>query len=303
MTTVPEERVEEQEQSNGAGPITLGVVAISYNEEQDLPGFLEHLQDWVDEIVIVDDGSTDSSREIIAASSAPTRLVLSPRQEGEFFSHQRNKGIAASHSHWLLHMDIDERVSPDLAAEIISAIRAPGKDAYRYRRRNYFMHRPMKGGGWQRWNLVHLARRDALRFGGMFHEECQLNIPESGVGQLTGLMYHLNEDNLRKRFRKSDTYLEETLVALRDSGIRPRFITLLLRPLRVFAVKYFLHGGFKDGVPGLISALHSSIATFRAHALLWEEQHKVTRKHLEEMIKHDWDSQAENIKETLRNPP
>ena len=151
---------------------TLGVVAISYNEEKDLLGFIDHLLPWVDEIVIIDDGSSDRTADIASIKGSKVHFILSPRKEGEFFSHQRNKGIANSSCDWLIHMDIDERVTPALATEILMAISDTTKDAYRFRRKNFFLHRAMRGGGWQDWNLIHLARRSVLKFGGMYHEEC-----------------------------------------------------------------------------------------------------------------------------------
>jgi (heptosyl)LPS beta-1,4-glucosyltransferase len=90
---------------------TLGVVAISYNEEIDLPGFLEHLVTWVDEIVIVDDGSTDSTEQIASNYGSKVKFIRSKRVKGEYYSDQRNKGIDNANSDWLLHMDIDERVT------------------------------------------------------------------------------------------------------------------------------------------------------------------------------------------------
>src|SRR5205814_9674367 len=138
---------------------TLGVVAISHNEEQDLPSFLGHLLPWVDEIVLVDDGSTDHTPELAQAAAPKVKFITSPRQPGEYYSHQRNKGIDAAKSDWLLHMDIDERMTPELAEEILAGIREVGKDGYRFRRLNFFLHRPIRSSGWQNWNLIHLARR------------------------------------------------------------------------------------------------------------------------------------------------
>ena len=267
---------------------TLGVITISYNEERDLPGFLENLLEWVDEIVIVDDGSSDRTEELTEAAGGKVKFLRSPRVEGEYFSHQRNKGIDAATSDWLLHMDVDERVTRELSREILDAIRDPGKDGYRYRRLNYFMHRPMKGGGWRDWNLVHLARREKFRFGGMFHESCHLDAPENREGQLSGLMVHFNEENLEKRFRKSSAYMEELVKRVEKRSKPVRLIDILGRPLVEFTRKYVLKKGFLDGMPGLISAIHAATATFRANALVWDKQNPVSRDEIEADFARQW---------------
>ena len=267
---------------------TLGVVTISYNEERDLPGFLENLLDWVDEIIIVDDGSSDRTEELANAAGDKVKFLRTPRKEGEYFSHQRNKGIDAAKSDWLLHMDVDERVSPELAQEILRAIQDPGKDGYRYRRLNYFMHRPMSGGGWRDWNLIHLARREKFRFGGMFHESCHLDAPAEREGQLDGLMVHFNEENLEKRFRKSSAYGEEVITRIEGRKNPVGYADILGRPLVEFLRKYILKKGFKDGIPGLISAMHSATAIFRANALVWEKQNAVSRDDIEADFRKSW---------------
>ena len=117
---------------------TLGVVAISYNEEVDLPGFLEHLKGWVDEIVIIDDGSTDTTEQIASKYGPKVNFIKSKRDAGEYYSDQRNKGIDHAKSDWLLHMDIDERVTKELSLEILTAVSSPDYDAYKFKRLNYF---------------------------------------------------------------------------------------------------------------------------------------------------------------------
>jgi len=263
--------------------ISLGVVAISFNEKEDMPGFLENLLSWVDEIVVVDDGSSDTTQEICAEAGPKVKFLQSPRKDGEYFSDQRNKGIAAATSDWLLHMDVDERVTRELAAEILEAIKDTNFDGYRYRRLNHFMHRPMHGGGWQDWNLIHLARRKLFKFGGMFHETCHLDAPDSRVGQLKAKMVHFNEHNFEKRMNKSGVYLEEVVKGVEKkgkiSGWRIARATLL-----EFIKKYAYKQGYKDGTPGLISAIHSATATFRAHALVWDRQNRISRAELEENV-------------------
>ena len=263
---------------------TLGVVAISYNEELDLPRFLDNLLSWVDEIVIVDDGSTDNTEDIARAAGAKVSFIVAPRTEAEYFSHQRNKGIEAATSDWLLHMDIDERVTAELAQEILASIKGDQIDAYRYRRLNFFLHRPMKGGGWQDWNLVHLARKETMHFGGMFHEKCIVSTQPERIGQLKGLMWHLNDESYLERMNKSNLYCIEQSRDIGNKGLRVRWWHLLILPAVEFVKKFVKKGGFRDGILGLIFALHASCAKFKACVMLWDEQNSVSRDVIENQI-------------------
>ena len=269
---------------------TLGVVAISYNEEKDLPGFLDNLVHWVDEIVIIDDGSTDKTPEIVAEYSDKVTFIVSPRGEENSFSHQRNKGIEAAQSDWLLHMDIDERVPRSLAQEMLQAIDNNEYDAYRYRRLNYFLHRPMRGGGWQDWNKPQLARRGKHHFEKPVHEACVIDHGEDRIGQLQNRMWHLNDESYNERMNKSLVYCHEQARRLRNRGIRIRWWHFLLLPAYDFSRKYFLKLGFRDGVPGLLFSIHASCAMFKACALLWDEQNRIPRDHLDAKLSAEWDN-------------
>ena len=263
---------------------TLGVVAISYNEEKDLPRFLEHLLPWVDEIVIVDDGSTDSTKRIASSAGSKVQFVEKPREDGEYFSHQRNKGIEAAKSDWLLHMDIDERVTKDLADEVIAAITRDDMDGFRFRRLNYYLHRPFPLGGWQHWNLVHLARRPLLHFAGKSHETCVLNAPAERVGQLRQLMHHLNDESFSERLRKNVGYAEEAAETILESGKKIRFYHIILYPLYRFLKAYFFERAFLGGVQGLIFSLQTCSGTFNWYAVAWDRQNLIPREELESSI-------------------
>jgi len=277
---------------NNDSRATLGVVTISYNEERDMADFIGHLLPWVDEIVIVDDGSTDRTKEIALSKGNKVQFITSPRQPDEYFSHQRNKGIDASGSDWLLHMDVDERVTPQLSREILNAIQDNNKDAYRYRRLNYFLHRPMRGGGWQDWNLAHLARREVLRFAGMYHEECFVDVPSERIGQLKEMMWHLNDESYKERMRKSFLYCQEQAKRLVEKGTKIKWWHLLVLPGIEFLRKMFKKYGYRDGTVGFLFALHSACAMFRACALVWDEQNSLDRSSLEDQLKQMWKEEA-----------
>jgi glycosyltransferase involved in cell wall biosynthesis len=278
---------------------TLGVVAISYNEQEDLPGFLEHLTPWVDEVVLVDDGSTDKTEAIANSYGPKVKFLKSPRKEGEYYAQQRNKGIEAATSDWLLHMDVDERVPPELAQEIMEAIHSSAFKAYKFRRLNYFLHRAMRGGGWADWNLVHLAPRTDLRFAGMFHEEIKLQAKAHEVGQLKNLMHHLNDATYDERLQKSLKYQKEVAARIRESGKKISAWTLLLSFCKEFVYKYLYKKGYKDGTVGLLSAMHSAAASFKANALVWDEQNQRSRAQIEKELAMQW--QNRKVKKPQNN--
>jgi glycosyltransferase involved in cell wall biosynthesis len=243
---------------------------------------------WVDEVVIVDDGSTDGTEAVALSYGEKVRFFVSPRKKGEYYSHQRNKGVDASTSEWLLHMDIDERVPSELAMEILAAIQDRNKDAYRFKRLNFFLHKPMNGGGWQDWNNIHLARREVLRFGGMYHENHVVDVADERVGQLQSKMWHLNDSSYLERMNKSFKYCQEIARRIKSRGRKIHCYDLILYPLREFISKLIVKKGYRDKTIGVLWALHSSCAMFRSCALVWDEQNRLDRSMIEKMIKDKW---------------
>lgn len=283
---------------NGILRPTLGIVAISRNEERDIQGFLDHLLPWVDEIIIVDDGSTDRTTEIVEATDSKVTLLRNRMTDEGGFSEQRNLGIKAAKSDWLLNMDIDERVTPELAAEIKDVIQDTKLNAFRYRRLNYFMHQPMKLGGWNSWNNPQLARRGCHHYVNKVHERCVVEGEPNSIGQLHSEMWHLNDESYEERLRKSFQYskIEANLILSGNTKVTWRH--LFFKPPFEFIKKYILKRGFIDGVPGLISALHAAGAIFRAYALAWDEQNRIPREELEQELKKKWNSEKLGSKAT-----
>jgi len=268
--------------------VTLGVVAISRNEEDDLSWFLDNLVGWVDEIIVVDDGSTDRTREIAREASGNVVLVERDMTEAEGFAGQRNAGIAVCQSDWILNMDIDERVTPELAQEILEAIRYTKLNAFRFRRLNFFVHRPMKAGGWGSWNQPRIARRGYHRFVNRVHERCLVEGEPESVGQLTGLMWHLNDASYEERLRKSFLYSSIDAREIIENGFKVTWLDLSLRPMLEFFKKFFWLRGFRDGLPGMVAGIHSADAVFRTLALAWDIQNRIPRQDLEMELQDCW---------------
>jgi glycosyltransferase involved in cell wall biosynthesis len=261
--------------------VTLGVVAICRNEERDLPGFLDHLISWVDEIILVDDGSTDRTMEMARNAGPKVNFLVSPRQPGEYYSLQRNKGIKAATSDWLLHMDIDERVTPQLRDEILRVICLPDKDAYKYTRLNFFLHRPVRGGMWAFFRSLRLGRRDKFHFEGKIHEKSIVDAPKSRIGSLKGPMWHFNEPTYELRLRKAVFYGLVDAESYLEKQKRITVWDLIFQPLVVFIKTYILLFGFRDGTIGFILALRTTAGSFDRYAMAWDIQNRIPREKLE----------------------
>jgi glycosyltransferase involved in cell wall biosynthesis len=260
--------------------VTLGLVAICRNEERDLPGFLQYHVPWVNEIILVDDGSTDRTIELARSAGPKVKIVASPRQPGEGYSSQRNKGIDAATSDWLLHMDIDERVTPELREEILQAISRPDHDAYSYHRLNFFLHRPVRHGNWAFYRSLRLAPRK-FKFGRKIHERLVFGDIEPRIGRLKQPMWHYNEPAYEMRLRKSLAYTLLDGEILVEKGRRITVWHLITRPTFAFVKTYILLFGFLDGVTGLILGIHTFASTFDTYVLAWDAQNRIPREKLE----------------------
>jgi glycosyltransferase involved in cell wall biosynthesis len=277
----------------GGTGLALGVVVIARNEERDLPGFLQNVLPWADELVIVDDESTDATAAIAQAAGSKVTVVRRAMETIGGFAAQRNAGIDAARADWLLHMDVDERVTPELAREIRRATREGDRDAYRFRRLNFFLHRPMRGGGWQRWNHAHLARRGRHRFAGAIHEQCVVDGGDSRTGQLRGHMWHLNDEDYVERVGKNLRYMQYSGEEIVARGIRVRWYHLLGVPLWRGLRSYVLDGGFREGTRGLLFAQYTASSVFNWWAHAWDLQNRIPREQLEDELGSIWREAAD----------
>ncbi|MFP5226258.1 MAG: glycosyltransferase family 2 protein [Acidobacteriota bacterium] len=250
-------------------PLTLSVALITKNEEANLPRTLASIR-WADEIVIVDNGSTDRTAEIARDFHAK---FFSEEWKG--FGAQKNSAIAHCTSDWVLALDADEEVSPELAQEIRTLLNGlPQHLAYFLPRRNFFLNRWLRHGGYSPDPKLRLFRRGSAQFEERaVHETIR---PAGPAGRLRGALIHHAYPTL-------DTYIEhmnrysalgaaQAVARGKTSRSFPAFLwNVLIVPIATFKYNYFLRLGFLDGRAGLLQHLYHSAYVSWKYAKAWEQ--------------------------------
>jgi glycosyltransferase involved in cell wall biosynthesis len=242
---------------------SCSAVIITRNEEKRLGPCLASVT-WADEIVVVDAESTDRTVEV--AQRFTDRIVVRPWPG---FAAQKNFAAGQARGDWILSVDADEEVGPELRAEILGVLAGrPAVDGYALPRRNIFWGRWIRHGGlypdWQ----VRLFRRGRGRFvERAVHESVEV---AGEVGRLRSPLIHRSYDNVAQFLERANRYssLAADDLARRGGGGGP--VPLLLRPLGRFMTMYVLRGGFLDGTPGFLLAGLYAYYVFIRSAKVWE---------------------------------
>lgn len=236
----------------------LSVVIIAKNEALAIGdclasvGGITAITRIADEIVVLDSGSSDGTPEICQAFGA--RVI----QAGWLgFGPQKNLAVQSARNDWVLCLDADERLSPELSAAIRSALADPAHSAYRCARRNRFLGRYLRHGeGYPDWSLRLFDRRVAHWSSDAVHEKVICAAP---VGELCGDLLHESAETLESYLTKQNRYT--SLAAAAYTGKPVSAARLVCSPLFRFVKFYLLRGGFRDGVPGLV---HIAIGCFNS---------------------------------------
>jgi glycosyltransferase involved in cell wall biosynthesis len=220
------------------------------NEADRLPAALASVA-WADEVVVADTGSTDRTREIAAAQGA--RVVEIP---WEGWVRSRNLALAAVAHDWVLFLDADERVTPELAAEIREELAKPDQPyaGFKLWRLSIYLGRLVRHGTWNPERILRLARRSkGFRISGpRVHEHFDVDEP---VGVLNGRLLHDTYRDLDHALLKTIQYARLAAEERLDRGVRGSTFGLVARPVLEFLNSYVLRLGFLDGRAGLGVAL------------------------------------------------
>lgn len=245
----------------------LTVLIACKNERLNIRACIEAARKVADEILVADSGSTDETRELVRAAGG-CRLI-----EREFVGYAdfKNWAIPQARHEWVLIVDADERVTPELAAEIRLFLQNPpdGQDACHIRRRTFFLGQEIRYCGWQHEKVTRLIRREKCRYKDVrVHEE--IDIDPSRVGELRQALLHYSFRSYADLVAKQLRYSELSALDALERGKRTSWLKLLtIFPIR-FLQSYFLRLGFLDGLAGIQICSLIAFGSFLKQGRLWE---------------------------------
>ena len=233
----------------------LSVVIITYNEENRIEECLQSVR-FAGEIIIVDSYSTDRTKEI--AERFPVRFS---ERKFDNFSSQKNHALSLASGNWILLIDADERVSPELRSEIQALLAShPANCAYEIKRTAYFFGKPLRYSGTQTDAPIRLFPRGSVRYEQLIHEKI---VTPLSVRRLQSKLIHHTTENMAQFTQKLGPYMKLEIETLKNGQKPVTVLDIYGRPAARFFQRLFLQGGLLDGMTGLRFAVLSAYYEFK----------------------------------------
>lgn len=250
---------------------SISVVLATFNEEDALGDCLESVQDFATEILVVDGSSIDKTREIAEKFHAKVIKTTNP----PIFHVNKQKAIELATCDWILQLDADERVTPELKKEIISIINAnPEENGFWLPRKNYFLGKYLlKGGQFPDYTLRLYRKGKGYLPCKDVHEQA---IVEGKTAKLANALLHIADPSFSRyllRFDRYTTLFAEDLITQNKKNHFFLFLQyFLIQPLYWFISTYFRHKGFRDGFPGFVFSYFSALRYPVTYIKFWEKK-------------------------------
>jgi glycosyltransferase involved in cell wall biosynthesis len=246
----------------------ISVVILTKNEEENILDCLESVL-WCDEIIVVDDYSTDRTIEVIKNFSSGKVKIFQHNLDNNF-SNQRNFAISKASYEWILFIDADERVSTDLREEINAVIIDQSHkrdiDGFYIKRKDYIWGKILNHGETGNIKLLRLAKKVKGKWTGEVHEIWEI---KGKVAELENRLFHYPHQTISEFLREINFYTTIRATELYESGKKVSLFQIILYPKAKFFVNYFLKLGILDGLEGFVFAILMSFHSFLVRAKLW----------------------------------
>lgn len=248
---------------------TLSVAIATFNEADNIKRCLDAVSSWVDEIIVVDGHSTDETVKIV--NKYKNAKIISTDNK-PMFHLNKQMAIDACTCDWILQLDADEVISPELRDEIINTIKDSKYNGYWIKRKNYFLGRFLTKGGVYPDPTIRLYRRG---FGYLpckdVHEQAEIKGP---VSTLNEDLLHYADPTFKRYLMRNDRYTSLIAEQLKNENVKINFLNFInyfiFKPIYWFFLAYFRHKGFVDGFPGFVFAWYSSLRFPLAYIKLFE---------------------------------
>ncbi len=250
------------------GRETVSAIIMTMNCESIVEGTLKSVADWVDEIVVLDGFSSDRTVDICRRY---TDKVYQNKWDRVRFCTERNLGTSKATSDWCLHIDPDERATPEFRDTVLRILgqRTPYA-AFEFRKKNFFLGRWIKHGGWFHYSL-HFFRRGRGRYEGMIHESLKV---DGRIGKIDAPVEHYPFTSFSQFVQRHNWYSrKEAEEELEQHGRLPEKTVqyqLKRKPLKRFFKFYVRKRGFLDGEHGLFFSILYAWVHFINWAKYWE---------------------------------
>ena len=243
-----------QVNKTGGNMAKVSVLILAKNEEKNIGDCIESVKSFADEIIVIDDFSTDATAEISKNLGAK---IFQRALNGDWAS-QRNFSIQQATCDWIFIIDSDERATPELGEEIKKILAVDDKKiAWRTARLNYFYGQPIWHGGWFPGYVTRLLPREGTTVEGAVHEKIVHQCTEKNIDSAKYLIHYPYRD-WTHQLSKLNTYTDLMAARLREEGKTASVFDIIFRPLWAGFRMYILRGGFLDGVMGLcLSGYHA----------------------------------------------
>jgi len=244
----------------------ISATIITLNEEKNIERLLQNLEGLVDEIIIVDSGSTDKTLEL--AKKYHAKIFY---REFDNFSNQKNWAASKANEDWILSVDADEEIPLELKVEIKEAVKSREYNGYLIPRKNLILGKEIKYSRWSPDKHIWLWRKDAGNWVGEVHEEVMVG---GKVGELQNSKIHNSHKNLSEFFESNNFYSTLLSQSMYKKGIKFSIYKMFWNSFFEFNVRFLYKLGFLDGWRGFVLAYSMSIYQLMVWVKLWDLEKK-----------------------------